>query len=144
VAWTKSERYCLFASIYGSLFWAEINMDYPLDWSIIQGNNLYNEDAPSNDWLDFRFDIFSENKEVYIADIKNYLTDWSKTFNIVKAILITFLIELDEATVETNELDVNFIGKYIGENTPLVHAIISKMIAQKGIILPVEENEVEK
>jgi hypothetical protein len=69
--------------------------------------------------------------------IKEYLSDWAKTFGIVKAVLFCFLLE--KKTLSNNvEFQVKSIGIYIKlaeeftilANIKLIHAILSKIQAK--------------
>ena len=68
--------------------------------------------------------------------IKEYLSDWAKTFGIVKAILFCFLLE-KKVLSNNQEFQDKSIGVYIKlaeeftilANIKLIHAILSKLQA---------------
>ena len=73
----------------------------------------------------------------YMTDlVKEYLSDWAKTFGIVKAILFCFLLE-KKAMSNNQEFQAKSIGIYIKlaeeftilANIKLIHAILSKLQA---------------
>ena len=96
------------------------------------------EEAISKVSLDLepQIDRFYLEMEDMTDMIKEYLSDWIKTFGIVKAILFCFLLE-KKAMSNNQEFQTKSIGVYIKlaeeftvlANIKLIHAILSKLQA---------------
>lgn len=86
--------------------------------------------------LEPQIDRFYLEMEDMTNLVKEYLSDWAKTFGIVKAILFCFLLE-KKATSNCEEFQIKSIGVYIKlaeeftilANIKLIHAILSKIQA---------------
>jgi hypothetical protein len=86
--------------------------------------------------LEPQIDRFYLEMEDMTDVIKEYLSDWAKTFGIVKAILFCFLLE-KKAMSNNDEFQAKSIGIYIKlaeeftilANIKLIHAILSKIQA---------------
>lgn len=133
--WSKNFRKCIIASVYQNLFWDSFNgSQYTLDWTgLINENKTENIEFTEKDLFKI-YTIFLSNKENYINKITKYVNKWDKTFDIIKACLIVFLLEHEL----NQDNDARLVGHYIkfaqdfagGENPALVHAVISKMIEE--------------
>jgi hypothetical protein len=84
--------------------------------------------------LEPQMELFYIEMEDMTDLIKVHLSDWTKTFGIVKAILFCFLLE-KKATQSSQEFQTKSVGIYIKlaeeftvlANIKLVHAILSKL-----------------
>jgi transcription termination factor NusB len=84
--------------------------------------------------LEPQMDRFYLDMEEMTDLIKDYLSDWTKTFGIVRAILFCFIME-KKATANNQEFETKSIGLYIKlaeeftilANIKLIHAILSKL-----------------
>ena len=94
-------------------------------------------------WTDLRLlvqaqvDFFVTNYSDYKTLLEPYLTNWDRTFEIIKAILFCFMLELRNAKSSLNEQQITtLIGSYIQmtedfsvpANVKLVHAILAKLV----------------
>ena len=94
-------------------------------------------------WTDLRLlvqaqlDSFVANYSDYKTLLEPYLTNWDRTFEIIKAILFCFMLELRNAKSSLNEQQITtLIGSYIQmtedfsvpANVKLVHAILAKLV----------------
>ena len=94
-------------------------------------------------WTDLRLlvqaqvDSFVANYSDYKTQLEPYLTNWDRTFEIIKAILFCFILELRNAKSSLNEQQITtLIGSYIQltedfsvpANVKLVHAILAKLV----------------
>jgi hypothetical protein len=83
-----------------------------------------------------QIDIFYLEMENMTNLVKEHLSDWTKTFGIVKAVLFCFLLE-KKATSNSEEFLSKSVGVYIKlaeeftilANIKLIHAILSKIQA---------------
>ena len=107
-------------------------------------NNLELTDALNDEfWTDLRLlvqaqvDSFVANYSDYKTQLEPYLTNWDRTFEIIKAILFCFILELRNAKSSLNEQQITtLIGSYIQltedfsvpANVKLVHAILAKLV----------------
>jgi transcription termination factor NusB len=137
--WTNDLRNLTVTIFYQILFW---DVDYSAcqekNWLIdlnispeqIQNSNL------DQQLISSIIRIFFENKDSYTSRLQTQLKDWSKTYNLIKAILFSYLVELEfcqkiQKTEENNQGD-NYISQYIkitqtlvgGANVGLVHAVL--------------------
>jgi hypothetical protein len=86
--------------------------------------------------LEPQIDRFYLDLEEMTELVKEYLSDWAKTFGIVKAILFCFLLE-KKAVSNNQDFQTKSIGIYIKlaeeftilANIKLIHAILSKLQA---------------
>ncbi|MBC7472015.1 MAG: hypothetical protein H7196_01990 [candidate division SR1 bacterium] len=135
--WPKNFRKCVIASVYQNLFWDSFNgSEYIPDWTVLI-NEIKNEDIEftESDLIKV-YNIYLSNKEIYIDQIIKHINKWDKTFDIIKACLIVFLLESNL----NEDKEAKLVGHYIkfaqdfagGENPALVHAVISKMIEESA------------
>ncbi len=133
--WSNSTRKVLISAVYEYLFWEklEVRNDFEVEW-----DSLFNEHNKDNESISIAelsalLDNFITNKDSYCTKIQKYINDWSKTYDLIKAVLITLVIELEIANPQEPE---KLISKYIrisqnlvgGENPSLVHAVSSRII----------------
>ena len=135
--WSKNFRKCLIGAVYQNLFWESFNnSDYSPDWSMIINENHNTDDTFTKENLIEVYNVFLSKKLSYIENIMKYVNKWDKTFDLIKACLIVFLVEDEINTDPENKL----VGHYIkfaqdfagGENPALVHAVISKILEAKS------------
>ncbi len=139
--WEKNFRVALFTAVYQKLFQSDfVDAGIAWNWEIVL-NNLKVEEAskmPKVQDLSCRLEDLGTNQEKYQNLLQKYLQSWDRTYDIVKAILLTYLQELSEMK-ESGSLEVNsneIVSKYIrltqeyigGENTALVHAVASNIL----------------
>jgi transcription termination factor NusB len=131
--WSKNFRKCIIGSVYQNLFWDSFNSNqYDPDWTTLVDQNKNDEDIISQEDLSKVYSLFLGKKSLYIDQITKYINKWDKTFDLIKACLIVFLIENE---INTDD-DAKLVGHYIkfaqdyagGENPALVHAVISKIL----------------
>jgi hypothetical protein len=152
--WTKEVRLAVCSSIYEDIFWnsvvAQDKTVTKIDEDFIEDvvKNLTKEDVAVYESTIKTYK--SNQKEYYLEVLKPYIEDWKKTFDIVQAILISFILEREYYTVHNETIaDADYAGKYIkvtqdlvgGGNTGLVHAIISKITGQITTKESIEEQE---
>ena len=145
--WGKYFRLSLITAVYQEMFWRGIP-SVELDLDVLHIVNTVEEKRDPSDK-----NVEQEQKEIistedlsselqkclalekeYVDVLKEYLADWAKTYDLVKAVLFVFMLEKAEAT-EAGEDPSELVGKYIkitqdlvgGKSTGLVHAILSKM-----------------
>lgn len=135
--WSKNFRKCIIGAVYQNLFWESFNnSEYKAEWSMLLAEHHKEDDHFDETDLQLVYDTFLSKKVSYIERITKYVNKWDKTFDLVKASLIVFLIEHDQNTDPENKL----VGHYIkfaqdfagGENPALVHAVISKVLEEKS------------
>jgi transcription termination factor NusB len=84
--------------------------------------------------LQTQLEIFYTEHELMTVEVQKHLSDWNKTFGIVKAILYCFLLE-KKWTNNNSDFVLKAVGKYIKlaeeftilANIKLIHAILSKI-----------------
>ena len=135
--WSKNFRKCVIGAVYQNLFWCSFNGNtYTPDWTMLMNEHKNSEDIFTVEDLDLAYQDFVSNKDTYITNITEYVSKWDKTFDLVKACLIVFLIEKNADPSPESKL----VGHYIkfaqdfagGENPALVHAVISKILEDKS------------
>ena len=144
--WNKIERFVLVTGLYDYLLDPTYFNDSNINWDFIIDNCLYQKETVDKEKINFRYNIFLNNKVLYLDKIKTYLQNFDLTPQIVIAILITFFIEVDEALASDEKLKGNFLGKYprltqeliAGEYTSLINAIVRKVSTDQN--LSFEEN----
>jgi transcription termination factor NusB len=160
--WSNSLRQCVFFAVYQSIFNQSINAEfhisnYNMFVETISSEHpeifLENLNGELNDFeknlrveieqlnpvnvvdeLEAQMNIFYVNSDKFTNQIKEHLSDWSKTFGIVKAILYCFLLEKIH-TDNNSEFATKSVGIYIKlseeftilANIKLIHAILSKL-----------------
>jgi hypothetical protein len=106
-------------------------------------NSIYLDKDADLNRVNGILEVLEENLELYLSKIKEYTQSYQTTPTIVKAILVTLFLELDEtmafydSSLPQEGLSCNFLGKYpritqeliAGEYTSLVNAIIHKVSA---------------
>jgi transcription termination factor NusB len=137
MTWSKNFRKCIIGAVYQNIFWESFNnSEYIPEWSMLMTENHNNEDTFTEEQLSEVYDIFLSKKAICIEKITKYVSKWDKTFDLIKACLIVFLIEDELNTDVENKL----VGHYIkfaqdfagGENPALVHAVISKVLEENS------------
>jgi transcription termination factor NusB len=134
--WDKSVRVLVFTAIYEDLFWAgEGVVSFDLDWELVADLNGINDQELIHQAKQYYLK-FKDSRDAFEVRIKPFMQSWQKTFDIVKAVLYTAVLELDGAGSNYDGKD-KIIGKYIhltqdmvgGKNPALVHAVLSKLTA---------------
>jgi hypothetical protein len=141
--WTKEVRLAVCSSIYEDIFWHSVVAQ---DKTVIKIDEEFVEDVikvfTQQDKKMYELAIESyklKGQQYYLELLKPYIEDWKKTFDIVQAILISFVLEREYYTQHNETISAqDYAGKYIkvtqdlvgGGNTGLVHAIISKITGQ--------------
>lgn len=139
--WNKIERFVLVTGLYDYLLDPTYFNDSNINWDFIIDNCLYQKETVDKEKINFRYNIFLNNKVLYLDKIKTYLQNFDLTPQIVIAILITFFIEVDEALASDEKLKGNFLGKYprltqeliAGEYTSLINAIVRKVSTDQNL-----------
>lgn len=142
--WSKRNRMAICCTIYQSLFWREsgVNQDAWIFDAEFLDEVLPGEktDAVDGELVFAQYNNFLLLQNTVLdAAIDPFMQESKKTFDVVQAVLYTFVLErtLVSAT-EISETGGTMVGKYIkltqdliaGGNTGLVHAILSKMVEQ--------------
>ncbi len=149
--WTKNFVICLFSAVYQNIFLQdskdfidiEEKAQMGFDWSVVLDTLNLSQDLPNTDLLQDSLTKIVQNESKFENILQKYLSDSKKTYKIVKAILFTFLQELQEIKKSKEEIPttlleyyqpiakkyVRIAQDYIGsENASLVHAITIKVI----------------
>jgi transcription termination factor NusB len=135
--WDKYFRLCLFMAVYQELFAEELGADLGLEWDFILETVENPQDRPSSKELAKSMASLRLKREQYELLLKKYLHSWERTYETVKAMLLTFLEELSKLReVEEKSELIELVGKYVrltqdyigGENTALVHAVASNIV----------------
>ena len=160
--WSKHLRLSVFVMIYQTIFnqprtsrnsssIQDLEMDSQrIDSLLISLSQEHPEYFGDNNleltdefWTDLRLlvqaqvDSFVANYGDYKTQLEPYLTNWDRTFEIIKAILFCFMLELRNAKSSLNEQQITtLIGSYIQltedfsvpANVKLVHAILAKLV----------------
>ncbi len=138
--WKKKFRICLFYGIYQYIFWLNIDQEKHLDWDHIIAQAFGERNDLDQEAIKNEFTNFLENKKTFDQILTQNLKEPSKTYLTVKAVLYTFFLEVAFLEREDHiSQGSNIVGKYIkltqeivgGESTGLVHAITSKVYAEK-------------
>jgi transcription termination factor NusB len=136
--WSKTFRKSLISAIYEDLFSESLDQfdhNEP-SWSQIIEENETQENPLILDNLVEVFVFYKNNKSEIIDTIQPLMTTWHKTFDLVKACLVCFCVEVQYTQEQSQEIDTGIVGKYIrltqsfagGENPALVHAVTSKLL----------------
>jgi hypothetical protein len=152
--WNEDFRTVFVFGLYQNLFEKKINLENPINWQNIQISLIEEEildegtDLNSKE-LDKNIKYFETNKDSIIAVIEPHLTKkFSTLFDIIKAILLSFVVEyqlLQNSKVELDDKTKSQIfTKYLTlteeytmiANVKLVHAILAK-------IMNFEANDIE-
>lgn len=141
--WEKSFRFSLFTLIYQDLFWRNLGVESyqpaeHIELVLSEVKLKEDEQPPKEEELLAFLDIFHARELSFETELKKYLSQYEKTYTAVRAILFTFLLE-KESVMEAQEDPGDIVGKYIrltqnmvgGENTGLVHAVLSKIVGGK-------------
>ncbi|NJK71692.1 MAG: hypothetical protein HC932_05655 [Thermales bacterium] len=138
--WSQATRKVLISSVYEYLFWQKLEdpKEFVIDWSQLTLEHFNEGDVLNQKEFQKVFNTFLSLPDKYLSQVSKFINDWSKTFDLVKAILIVFVIELESFQDEPPK---NIISKYIritqelvgGENPSLVHAVTSKILNQSGL-----------
>jgi transcription termination factor NusB len=160
--WSYSLRFCLFFCIYQSLFqlsigipFAQPDYDKFFDTVLSEYPGIFELDSKDDSTeideeiqeerveamkaeLFVSMEYFFANYDQFQEILKGYLSNWSKTFDIIKAIICCFLIEKNICSNDP-ELEKLFSEKGVGTyiklseeftvlaNVKLVHAVLSKL-----------------
>jgi transcription termination factor NusB len=141
--WTKAFRKSLISAIYEDLFSESLESfvhDEPSWFQIIEENESSDDPMSLQDLMDV-FDFYRTHKSSIISTIKPLMTTWHKTFDLVKACLVCFCVEVMYTKENNQKLDDGIVGKYIrltqsfagGENPALVHAVTSKLMQHYAV-----------
>lgn len=139
--WKKSERFTVVTAVYNALLLPEAldaSSTYKVDWEFIVENSIYQKDTIDEKRINSIFEIYKDNQAMYEDKAKAYLSSYKTTPHIVKALLISLFLELDEELAiypGVEKLPYNFLGKYprmtqeliAGEYTALVNAIVRRI-----------------
>lgn len=133
--WSKRNRLAICSVIYQHIFWeslvqeglVEPNFDVDLLNEILSGEET---DIINDKVVKEAETYFMVHREEIWSKLAPYMDQWEKTFDIVKAVLYTYILESELFGVENVK-----VGKYIkitqdliaGGSTSLVHAILSKI-----------------
>ena len=141
--WEKSFRSSLFSLVYQDLFWRDLGVEtydpkQHLELVLSEVKLKEGESLPSEAKLLESLSAFEEKEGAFETELKKYLNQYDKTYTAVRALLFTFLVERD-MILEKKEDPGDIVGKYIrltqnmvgGENTGLVHAVLSKIVGGK-------------
>jgi transcription termination factor NusB len=139
--WDKKFRIAVFLLLYNILF-KSISLDDFISKSATQEfkSELF---ALSDIYIDQDLDkvftqilLFYELENEFSTKIKASIKSWDKTFEIIKACLFTFCLEirniskLDQEKFKIVNTYLRLSQDYLGqENVPLIHAIILKISA---------------
>lgn len=124
-------------AVYQELFAEELGADLGLEWDFILETVENPQDRPSSKELAKSMASLRLKREQYELLLKKYLHSWERTYETVKAMLLTFLEELSKLReVEEKSELIELVGKYVrltqdyigGENTALVHAVASNIV----------------
>ncbi len=149
--WTKNFAICLFSAVYQNIFsqdsknFIDLKEDSQIvfDWLVVLDTLNLSQDLPNTDLLQDSLIKIVQNKAKFENILQKYLSDSKKTYKIVKAILFTFLQELEEIKKPKEEIPTTLLEyyqpmakKYVriaqdyvgGENASLVHAVTIKII----------------
>lgn len=136
--WSKAFRKSLISAIYEDLFSESLDEFSHLEpsWLAIIEEYETAENPLEVEKLVETFVFYKTHKTDIIDTIQPFMTTWHKTFDLVKACLVCFCVEVMLSKTNNNELDPGVIGKYIritqsfagGENPSLVHAVTSKLL----------------
>lgn len=140
--WSKNFRICLFNAVYQELFTKGLtDSNLSFDWTLVFDTIENQAELPDIQNLDRSLEFLKENQTKYESILQKYLSNWNKTYSIVRAIMLCFLQEVSEAqAISKTDLEVvEIISKYIklteeyvgGENTALVHAITSNILEKE-------------
>ena len=138
--WTKELRFCLFSLIYDDLLGYKetdeiIDFDDYSD-SIFTEYKSFKKENINLVQLEQEYDNYKKSKTKVESKLVSHLPDWTKTFEIVKAILFTFQIEKQSLKIyEKDSLVVSYIkfaeGYCVSTNVRLIHAVLSKLVDEK-------------
>jgi transcription termination factor NusB len=138
--WTKDFRFCLFSLIYDdSLGYREMNevVDYEeFVNSVLTEYKSFKKENVDTGVLRVEFESYLSKKNSMIVRLTTLLPDWNKTFEIIKAVLLCFLIEKQSLKIfEKDKLVVSYIkfaeGYCVSSNVKLIHAVLSKLVDEK-------------
>ena len=138
--WTKELRFCLFSLIYDDLLGYKETFD-SVDFegfinSILTEYKSFKAENVDSLEVEKHYDIYIASKAKLETKLISHLPDWTKTFEIVKAILFTFQIEKQSLKIyEKDSLVVIYIkfaeGYCVSTNVRLIHAVLSKLVDEK-------------
>jgi hypothetical protein len=151
--WKKSERFAIISAIYETFLLDDTKTENKIEgqedievvnFNFILENSIYEKsDSESANIKKVKqiFSIFLENSVLYESKVKQYLSSYKTTPAVVRAILATLFLELDEIlatypdALAQDGLPYNFLGKYpritqeliAGEYTALINAIVRRI-----------------
>ena len=138
--WTKELRFCLFSLIYDDLLGYKesegaIDFEEFIDSIMTEYKSFKKENIAALE-LEKKYDTYIKSKLKIEKVLIEHLPDWTKTFEIVKAILFTFQIEKQALKIyEKDPLVVSYIkfaeGYCVSTNVRLIHAVLSKLVDGK-------------
>jgi transcription termination factor NusB len=132
--WEKSFRRGLFSYLYLNLFWDSIGFENPHLNDLEKIKNLAKEFSNVDFGECQKRVVTLKNNYNHYLDKLNLLISWEKTHLITKAILLTFLVELDEVQDKSNlignylRISQDFGGSHV---VSIVHAVLSKLLVNQ-------------
>jgi transcription termination factor NusB len=173
--WDKLTRKVIFLYIYNILFWDNLDLvaekveiatdnnipglveSDPNELINIDDLKIYSLDSDLKDipkkFIEDNLGLFKQNQARFETILKPLLSNWGQTYLIVKAILFTFLLELDylknpqnkttkDDEVSCTDTDDNsqLIGKYLrlsqeygnSQSVAVIHAVLAKIFDSKN------------
>jgi transcription termination factor NusB len=134
--WEKGFRTITFAALYDAIYWGDQFDSNVIDLNaMIEAYSLEMDDSSKGKVLDL-VNLFLTKKDEFYEILQGYTTSWDKTYDIVKAVMCTALLELDEIRdMTTPEQKKKIVNKYVqivqdmvgGNNPNLVYAIVGKL-----------------
>jgi transcription termination factor NusB len=146
IMWENNIRIFTFFAIYQSLFNQSIGLEFKIsDYNFFletlkdEYPDLFDK-GKSEDYaskISHIMESFYSDVEDITNQTKVHLSDWSKTFGIVKAVLFCFILEKN-FTANSEDFGNKSVGIYIKlaeeftilANIKLIHAILSKLQKQ--------------
>ena len=134
--WDKNFRLVIISAIYQNFIEESIDIHDLIDWQFISDQCKLdcNNDFSS---LETMYTIFLSRKAGLVNSIETLLPHWDRTFDIVKAILLSCLLEVEAVNCIEDNDKKKIISKHVniaqeivgGENPSLVYAVLRKLLA---------------
>jgi transcription termination factor NusB len=137
--WEKNFRIVTFAAVYEAIYGINndhsVSVDMESIAAIAESYEIELTQADS-DRVMILVKSFQDNKTALYDQLEQYSTSWSKTYDLVKAIMCTALLEYEEIKgVIADEDKKKVVNKYVqiaqemigGKNPSLVFAIVGKI-----------------
>jgi len=149
--WDLPVRTALFFAIYTHVFLHRTDIIKDAEWDFIQLFLPESQSHFSKEEVDVSYQSFLSKEGLYQKELQQFLHDWQKTYDLVKALFFTLLTELDlyqDSSVDHKNLFNRYLRlaqDYIGgENVGLVHAIMIKLFESRGLELNHTEINTDK